>query len=830
MAYTTADPKDIDFMYQMPEQMMLQAVQTSDANIDKISDQNDALGQYVNSIKALPGDQDDLKTAANSYRSQIGNITSAIQKDPANYRRLSPQLRTISRTLQSDPVLAGVQSRYNQVSEWQKNNDKLVQEGKIDPILYQNYKNNVLNQQLESSKYNPQTKTFGNLNLSNISASVDWNKKSEEWMKGAVPVTTGGTDNKVIRNSEGEMLVTTDNGRIYMSPQRVKQIWEDNKNNDAQAQNSIQQYNQFLPKLNPTNDPNHSYNPSLFNVGYGDNMASNALNATLNKYSQDDRTSKSKTEVNPLYKFNTERNDEVADNLIKRKNTLDDNAEKLRQHVATLYGSYIAGKTSSNPDDKTAANSAFNEAKALGIDLGQYDKTIQASNQNGNQPIIQTTNTVTPTDAVKTTSTGTLNPTPSQPEVKQNQSGSVVVNNYNGEKKLTSSLVFGKIHSTQDMIDQLSKDRDNIPHDDAHKNEIGSYNEQIRNAKDALDNYSTIFNQSKNDITSKLIKEKGYTEEEINAARTPSTLGKINNELAPLINEYNNSQNNTTTPNINLLNQIKQLQDTKSHIENIRDNYNDEQAKWFDKNSTNTSHSVDYIGINSDEGKSLISTIKANPNQVSIIDPSTGNDLSKTTFGGYKNATTFKEAYIPDHTYSMNENNPKSLINYIKEKGKDLSDVLDIQGVSSPVPGMGVTVTTKIKDVPGLDPNKTYMLKVPSSIATSFASGYTPKNEQETTIKTNIINREKSNFISNASDMVKNGGEDLPKVLTIQNPIAGKDGSIGNITLKITPKKVGNETRMFVEGSSDGGKTFVKPRSFPESFNSIQEIANAIYK
>ena len=825
MPYTTADPRSVDYMYQMPEQMMLQAVQTSDNNIDKISDQNDALSNHLNSINALSSDQPALKQAADNYRSQIDDITKQIQQDPANYRKLGPQLRTISRGLQNDEILKGVQDRYNQVSTWQKENDKLAQEGKIDPLLYNSYKSTVLPSLLQQSAYNPETKQFGNVNLPSISKSIDYNKKAEEWMKGAKPVKNEQTGDIISKN--GEWLVQTERGQEYMSPQKVKQIWQDSKDSDLEVQNHIQQLNQYLPKINATNDPNHTYNPNTFNIGAGDYIANKAMNAAVDKYVYNDKKDKQELKVNPWEKTYFDANQKVNEEKLKRSHELEDNNTELNQHIATLYGKYISTKPTTDAkgniihnDKETDGIAAYNEAKQLGFDLNEYNKHTEQSAKTDN-PIT----TVTPSTTSSTSSSSTKQDNIEPENVKQNSGGTIVVNPFNGEKKLTPSLVLSKINTTQQQISQLTKDLDNIPDNDEHKDERGSYKEQIRNANDALVNYNTIYNKSKDDINTKLIKDKGYTPEEIADSRKPSTIGKINNQLTDLITKYNNGD-------ISQLSAIKQLQNTKDHYQGINDDYNKEQNNWFKNNSEHTSSNVDYIGVNSDESKGLLNSISLKPKQISIVDPSTGNDLSGQMFKDKHNLSKhnpLSELGATTRNYSFDTDDPSSLGSYLKSNGKNINDVLDIQGVSSPIPGMGVTITTKIKDVPGLDPKKNYILKIPSDIATSFATSYKPKNSQEETIKSNIINREKSNFISNSSEMFANDGKGLPKVITIPNPVAGQNGSIGNITLKLIPKQVGNETRIFVEGSTDG-KTFKKPQSFPESFSSVQEIADAIYK
>ncbi len=380
MAYTTTTPNDIDFVYKLPENEMLQAIQTSDQQIDKANDQTDAFDKYINSIKSLPANQGRLQEIAGNYRNQITSVRDTIAQDPANYRQHLGKIRGLSRNIQNDEDLKTMQTQYDNYQKWLTDNKD------ADPTLLDAYKNHTANQ----GGYDPTTKSYSNLNLPQVSKTIDWAKKAKEWQEGAKPISKdnetelAGDINeitqKVQKNNNGDWLVKQGGKLVYMSPERVQQIWQDSKNSDLEAKRWVEQANNVLPPKY-TLAPNTNYQedngvtPRMIAkpIGAGDYMSQLAERAAIGKFAYKETTSKRSITRNPIADELLKENWKHDEHMLERKEKLDDQAHKdeidkqknISDHLDDLNNTDEPGK-------QKAAQEWF---KTMGID----PKNVQSS-------------------------------------------------------------------------------------------------------------------------------------------------------------------------------------------------------------------------------------------------------------------------------------------------------------------------------------------------------------------------------------------------------------------------------------------------------------------
>ena len=159
--YKTSAQTPVDYMYELPKELMIKAVQNTDASITKTEQGVAALTENLK-LQYLNADAEAAKEKLEGYRNQIDEVSNQIKKNPMAFKRQTPVIRDLSRTIQED-FLTGeaskIQGNYNtrQANQktleemWTKNPDKYNYEdiGKLMSINDSNYKG------FKAGAYNP---------------------------------------------------------------------------------------------------------------------------------------------------------------------------------------------------------------------------------------------------------------------------------------------------------------------------------------------------------------------------------------------------------------------------------------------------------------------------------------------------------------------------------------------------------------------------------------------------------------------------------------------------------------------------------------------------
>lgn len=95
---------DEDFVYGLPQEMMMKVADFADQNMSALSTQFDLVGDGLLSLESLdiPGHQDLLRERQGYYGDQINDLTSQFTKDKANWRKYSGTLKNIGKELSED--------------------------------------------------------------------------------------------------------------------------------------------------------------------------------------------------------------------------------------------------------------------------------------------------------------------------------------------------------------------------------------------------------------------------------------------------------------------------------------------------------------------------------------------------------------------------------------------------------------------------------------------------------------------------------------------------------------------------------------------------------
>ena len=121
--YKTTAATPSDFMYELPKEVMLGAIQALDKNINKQQDSiSDAQTKLVD-IKNLKGDDPEVQAQLDKYNTQFDNLAKQIMEDPLSFRKFGADIRGASRTMQEDlsrGMLGVAQKNYQGYEDYSK--------------------------------------------------------------------------------------------------------------------------------------------------------------------------------------------------------------------------------------------------------------------------------------------------------------------------------------------------------------------------------------------------------------------------------------------------------------------------------------------------------------------------------------------------------------------------------------------------------------------------------------------------------------------------------------------------------------------------------------
>jgi len=120
--FRTSTPQNIDFMYKLPEDLMMKATQQAS---NESTQQQSAIYSLYDKLKlqALSGDKQRAKEILGGYENQINDLASELQSNPLDFRRKTGSIINLSRSLTKDFTTgeaAGINNNYALMSEWEK--------------------------------------------------------------------------------------------------------------------------------------------------------------------------------------------------------------------------------------------------------------------------------------------------------------------------------------------------------------------------------------------------------------------------------------------------------------------------------------------------------------------------------------------------------------------------------------------------------------------------------------------------------------------------------------------------------------------------------------
>lgn len=117
--YKTSASSAVDFMYELPKEAMMKAVEMTDKKITNELTAADEAAGNLDLVKNLKGDNQFVNDRYNEYQSDIDNISSQIRKDPLAYKRLGGKMRDVSRKIQEDLTRGGLHKAQQQFDKFE---------------------------------------------------------------------------------------------------------------------------------------------------------------------------------------------------------------------------------------------------------------------------------------------------------------------------------------------------------------------------------------------------------------------------------------------------------------------------------------------------------------------------------------------------------------------------------------------------------------------------------------------------------------------------------------------------------------------------------------
>lgn len=129
--YQTATPNKIDFMYQVPENQMFQALAATDKRIgDEENSIYDLYGKLQ--FQALSDDKERRQEIISGYEGEIDKLAKQFQENPLAYTNTKGVTRKLQREIHEDWTrgeVAAIQSNYNARTEFEKRYMEAVAKG-----------------------------------------------------------------------------------------------------------------------------------------------------------------------------------------------------------------------------------------------------------------------------------------------------------------------------------------------------------------------------------------------------------------------------------------------------------------------------------------------------------------------------------------------------------------------------------------------------------------------------------------------------------------------------------------------------------------------------
>lgn len=300
--YKTTKQDHLDYMYKLPEQYMLGAVQQ--ASDDLTQNQAALFDMYGKlELNALSPDKEAAKQLLDNYEQKINTLTSELQADPLGFRKRTGDIMRLSRDLQkefSSGKAAAIQGNYNayqtQLQDWKKTaREKQLANADWIPGLAQKSLSEYANK--GGAAYDDTTGDYNTYMMDDLANHVDIDEKLSEIGKEYEPHIRAWADAGL--STDGNFIVETSGKTETKSAHELLQAMTNQIMTDAESMRYIKQGSEIgaLQGYYKEDGDGMEYPYSIDekgNIEYKGTLGAK-LQAAINKYARNNTTAARET-------------------------------------------------------------------------------------------------------------------------------------------------------------------------------------------------------------------------------------------------------------------------------------------------------------------------------------------------------------------------------------------------------------------------------------------------------------------------------------------------------------------------------------------------------
>lgn len=242
--FQTATPQNIDFMYKLPEDLMLKATQQAS---NESTQQQSAIFSLYDKLKlqALSGDKSRAKEILGGYENQINDLSSQLQANPNDFRRKTADIINLSRNLTKDFTTgeaAGISNQYGLVAEWEKRQleNKDIKDKQSIELAKAKWLNDYA---VKGGLHWNEASGVGDntVPLEELYNTMDVNAKYDKYAKEMIAKKTAGATSGLTKIDGNTYTYKKGETTETLSMDEIKKSVNDAFMNDSEAQNYLKQ-------------------------------------------------------------------------------------------------------------------------------------------------------------------------------------------------------------------------------------------------------------------------------------------------------------------------------------------------------------------------------------------------------------------------------------------------------------------------------------------------------------------------------------------------------------------------------------------------------------
>ena len=173
--FKTTQPQNLDYLYKLPENLMLKA--TDQASQD-ITENQAALYDLYGKLQlpAIAKDKAEATNLVKGYEDQINGVAQTLQENPLEFRRKTGDILGLQRQMSKDWTsgkAAAIAGRYSQRADWIKQQDELIKNGHLKDPEAATYMLNYLDDKTKDLSYDPVTNNYNQWQGEQLAPHVD---------------------------------------------------------------------------------------------------------------------------------------------------------------------------------------------------------------------------------------------------------------------------------------------------------------------------------------------------------------------------------------------------------------------------------------------------------------------------------------------------------------------------------------------------------------------------------------------------------------------------------------------------------------------------------